>query len=97
MRSYSGVRRSAGSGKNESTDRSTSVMMPRSMAAPKTRAVTLFVIDRRSCVVSRVEIDDRRPVSRLQVKAPEVMLKGEPTTPRNDDTCTRPAIASDGQ
>jgi len=32
------------------------------------------------------EIDDPRTVPRLQVKAPEVMLKGEPAVPYDDDT-----------
>jgi hypothetical protein len=35
---------------------------------------------------SRVEINDPRTVPRLQVKAPEVMLKGEPAVPYDDDT-----------
>src|SRR5262245_5840212 len=49
IRSFSGVRRSAYSGKNDRTGSSIPLMMPRSMAMPSSKAITLFVAERSSC------------------------------------------------
>jgi hypothetical protein len=63
MRSRSGVRRSAYSGKNFMTGSSTPARRPRSMAAPTRSAVTVLVTERMSWMVSgpKAMVPSQRP------------------------------------